>query len=149
MHTFCILSGFWAFRRTHNVIRVLTRDFQQGGMCDQQRLRPACANAQLGQSLCLSVEYSMIVKLLTEQPLEFLSSKGRSTGSSKSIPVKIVGNHMSRLNIFQTFIERIVLKTKCLNLAFQMFNPIRSSCIHVNIRLCDYPSFHWRHIIYT
>ena len=61
----------------------------------------------------------------------------------------IVGNHMSRLNILQTFIERIVLKTKCLNMAFQMFNPIVSSCIHVNIRLCDYPSFHWRHIILT
>ena len=37
------------------------------GMCDQQRLRPACAYAQSDQSLCLSLEYSMTVKLMTEQ----------------------------------------------------------------------------------
>ena len=29
-----------------------TWDFQQCGMCDQQRLRPACAYAQTDQSLC-------------------------------------------------------------------------------------------------
>ena len=29
-----------------------TWDFQRGGMCDQQRLRPACAYAQSDQSLC-------------------------------------------------------------------------------------------------
>ena len=45
----------------------------------------------------------MIVKLLTEQHLEFLSLKGGCTGSSESTLVKIVGNHivgnhMSRLN---------------------------------------------------
>ena len=34
-------------------------------MCDQQRLRPACAYAQSDQSLCRSLEYSMSVKLLT------------------------------------------------------------------------------------
>ena len=50
-------------------------DFQQFGMCDQQSLRPACAYAQSDQSLCLSLEYSMIVKLLTERHLEFLSLK--------------------------------------------------------------------------
>ena len=27
-------------------------DLQQCGMCDQQRLRPACAHAQSDQSLC-------------------------------------------------------------------------------------------------
>ena len=36
-----------------------TCDFQQCGMCDQQRLRPACAYAQSDQSLCKSLEYSM------------------------------------------------------------------------------------------
>ena len=35
-------------------------------MCDQQSLRSACAYAQSDQSLCLSLEYSMTVKLLTE-----------------------------------------------------------------------------------
>ena len=44
-------------------------------MCDQQRLRPACAYAQSDQSLCLSLVYSMSVKLLTEHHLEYLSLK--------------------------------------------------------------------------
>ena len=44
----------------------------------------ACAYAQTDQSLCLSLEYSMNVKLLTEQYLEFLSLKGGYTGSSES-----------------------------------------------------------------
>ena len=46
-------------------------------MCDQQRLRPACAYTQSDQSLCSSLEYSMSVKLLTEHHLDFLSLKGR------------------------------------------------------------------------
>ena len=58
-------------------------------MCDQQRLRPVCAYAQSDQSLCLSIEYSMNVKLLTEHHLEFLSLKGFCTGSTESIHVKI------------------------------------------------------------
>ena len=64
-------------------------DFQQCGMCDQQSLRSACAYAQSDQSLCLSLEYSMTVKLLTEQHLEFLSLKGGCTGSSESTLVKM------------------------------------------------------------
>ena len=42
----------------------------------------------------------MIVKLLTEHHLEFLSLKGGCTGSFESTLVKchIVGNHMSQLN---------------------------------------------------
>ena len=74
-------------------------------MCDQQRLRPACAYAQSGQSLCQSLEYSMTLKLLTDRHLEFLSLKGGITGSSESTLVKchIVGNHMSRLICFIRF----------------------------------------------
>ena len=37
----------------------VTWDFQQCGVCDQQRLIPACAYAQSDQSLCLSLKYSM------------------------------------------------------------------------------------------
>ena len=68
-------------------------------MCDQQRLRPACAYAQSDQNLCQSLEYSMTVKLLTKQHLEFLSLKGGCTDSSESTLSKchIVGNHMLRL----------------------------------------------------
>ena len=59
-------------------------------MCDQQSLRSACAYAQSDQSLCLSFEYSMTVKLLNEHHLEFLSLKGGCTGSSESTLVKML-----------------------------------------------------------
>ena len=55
----------------------------------QQRLRPACAYAQSDQSLCKSLDYSMSVKLLTEQNLGLLSLKGGCTGSSESTLVKM------------------------------------------------------------
>ena len=64
-------------------------DFHQCGMCHQQRLRPACAYAQSDHSVCWSFEYSMIVKLLIELYLEFLSLKGGCTGWSESIHVKM------------------------------------------------------------
>ena len=47
------------------------------------------AYAQSDQSICLSVEYSMTVKLLTEHHLEFLSLKGGCTGTSESPLVKM------------------------------------------------------------
>ena len=58
-------------------------------MCDQQSLRSACAYAQSDQSLCKSLEYSMIVKLLTEHYLEFLSLKGGCRGLFESTRVKM------------------------------------------------------------
>ena len=58
-------------------------------VCDQQSLRSACAYAQADQSLCLSLEYSLSVKLLTEHHLECLSLKGGCTGSSESTLVKM------------------------------------------------------------
>ena len=58
-------------------------------MCDQQSLRSACAYAQSDQNLCQSLEYSMIVKLLTEHLLEFLSLKGGCRGSSESTLIKM------------------------------------------------------------
>ena len=58
-------------------------------MCNQQSLRSACAYAQSGQSLCLLLEYSITVKLLTEQYLKFLSLKGGRTGLSESTLVKM------------------------------------------------------------
>ena len=58
-------------------------------MCDQQRLRLACACTQTDQSLCLSLEHSISVKLLKEHHLVFLSLKGSYTGSSESTLVKI------------------------------------------------------------
>ena len=64
-------------------------DFQQCGMCNQQSLKSACAYAQSDQSLCSSLEYSSIVKLLTEHHLEFLSLKGGCRGSTESRHVKM------------------------------------------------------------
>ena len=53
-------------------------------------VRPsACAYTQSDQSLCLSLEYSMTVKLLTEHYLVFLSLKGGCIGSSESTHVKM------------------------------------------------------------
>ena len=58
-------------------------------MCDQQSLRSVCAYAQSDQSLCLSLEYSISVKLLTEHHYEFHSIKGGCTGSPESTLIKM------------------------------------------------------------
>ena len=58
-------------------------------MCSQQSLRSACSYAQSDQSLCLSLEYLISVKLLAEHHLEFLSLKGSYTGSSEYTLVKM------------------------------------------------------------
>ena len=58
-------------------------------MCDQQNLRSACAYAKSDQILCQSHPYSMNIKLLTEQHLEFLSLKGGCADSSESTLVKM------------------------------------------------------------
>ena len=74
-------------------------DFQQCGMFDQQSLGSACAFAQSNQSLCLPLEYSMSVKLLTEHHLEFLDLK-EAAEASLSLQLSkchIVGNHTPRL----------------------------------------------------
>ena len=52
-------------------------------------LRSACAYRQSDQSLCLSLEYFMTVKLLTVRHMEFLRLKGGCTGSSESTNVKM------------------------------------------------------------
>ena len=58
-------------------------------MCDQQNLRSACAYTQSDQSLCLSLDYFMIVKLLTAHHLEFLSLKVGCRDFSESTLVKM------------------------------------------------------------
>ena len=54
----------------------------------QSKAQTSCTYAQSDQSLCESLEYSMIVKLPTGKHLEFLSLKGGCTGSSESTLVK-------------------------------------------------------------
>ena len=99
-------------------------NFQQCGMCDHQRLRPACAYAQSDQSLCLSLEYSLTVKLLTEHHSEFLSLTGGCTGLSDSTLVKchIDGNHMPWLK----FVFLISDSTE----VPMGIPPIRKNCLH-------------------
>ena len=77
--------------KEHTVIqkKMCNMRFPTMWLCDQQRLRPACTYAQSDQSLCLSLEYSMILRLLTEYHLEFLSLKGSCTGWSESALVKM------------------------------------------------------------
>ena len=72
-------------------------------MCDQQSLISACAYAQSDQSLRLSLEYSMTVKLLTEHHLEFLRLKKGAAQARLSLHLSkchIVGNHMLQLISF-------------------------------------------------
>ena len=88
VYTVINLWGASCGLNTCNGIWASACDFQQFGTCDQQRLRPACAYAQSDQSLCYLLEYSMIVKLLTEHHLELLGLKGGYTGSSESTHVK-------------------------------------------------------------
>ena len=66
-------------------------------MCDQQSIRSACAYTQSDQILCLSLEYPMSVKLLTESHLRFLSLKGGCTGLSESTFVKMLHCWKSRV----------------------------------------------------
>ena len=58
-------------------------------MCDEQRLRQACTDAQSDQKLRKSFECSMTVKPLPEHYLEFLRLKGGCRGPSESILVEI------------------------------------------------------------
>ena len=75
----------------------MTWDFQQCGKYDQQSLRSSCAYAQSDQTFCLSLEYSMSVKLLTEHHLKYLSLTGGCTSSSESTLVKMPHRWKSRV----------------------------------------------------
>ena len=72
-------------------------------MCDHQGLGSACAYTQSDQSLCWSLEYYMIVKLLTEHHLEFLSLKGGCRGSSVSTHVKMPHSWKSHATAHMSF----------------------------------------------
>ena len=78
------------FNQENSLKNLFFFSFQQCGMSDKQSLRSACTYAQSDQSLCLSLEYYMSVKLLTEHHhLEFLSLTGGYSGLSESTLVKM------------------------------------------------------------
>ena len=76
-------------------------------VCATSSLRSACAYSQSDLSLCLSLDYFMIVKLLTEQHSEFLSLTGGCTGSSESTLIKIPHCWKSHV-VAQLLLYRIV-----------------------------------------
>ena len=116
--------------------------FQLCGMCDQQSLRSACALAQSDQSLCLSLEYPMSVKLLTEHHLRFLSLKGGCTGSSESTLVKMPHcwkSHVTTQNFIilhpkVTFVLAYVAYSKAYLPMFGLFN----NTVIPEIKLCEF-----------
>ena len=86
--------------------------FPTCGMCDQQRLRSGCAYAQSDQRLCLSLEYFLTDKLLTEYHLEFLCLTGGCTGSSESTLAKMPHCWESR-SAAQLFLRTMHALVKC------------------------------------
>ena len=59
---------------------------QQCDLSFQQRLRPACTYAQTDQNLCWLFEYSLNIKLLTEQHFDFLSCSCSSASTLVKMP---------------------------------------------------------------
>ena len=141
-------------------------------MYDQQSLRSACPYAQSGQSLCLSLEYSMSVKLLTEHHLEFLSLKGGCTGSFEStldkippcwksrvtahfssIPVSIHDNSrpiygVTRLKIFQdihigVLIASFKIRVCCLQIEIVRKKNRDSQSLYTNKGITVFKIFIW------
>ena len=93
-----------------------TWDFQQFGMCVQQRLRSAFAYAHFDQSLCWSLEYTLNIKLLTEYHLEVLSLKGGCTGSFESTLVKMSQCWKSHVTAHIFYFSIIILQ-----ISYQLF----------------------------
>ena len=122
-------------------------------MCDQQSLRSACAYAQSDQSLCLSLEYSMTIKLLTEHHLEFLSLKGGCTGPSESTLVKMphcwkshVAAHISLLRT-----DTVVILAYCeeINFGLQFHRKVIINLFFFMLNTTDKPKALKRDSIYN
>ena len=98
-------------------------------MCDQQSLKSTCAYAQFDQSLCLSLEYLITVKLLTEHHLEFLSLKGDCTGSSESTLVQMPHcwkSHVAAQISFYRCRQAITNDGKTQDIADRVFHKIKN-----------------------
>ena len=111
-------------------------------MCDQQGLRSACAYAQSGQSLCLSIKCSVTVRLLTGRRLGFLCLVGGGAVQVRlGLRVSggyIVGNYMPLLIYYPKLwytcaLEIFVVKTTSLSKVFLNFSPFSLlRHLHVN-----------------
>ena len=99
-------------------------------MCNQQRLRSACAYAQTDQIICKSPKYSMTDKLM-EHHLEFLGLKGGCTGLSESTHVKMPHCWKSRVTAL------ILLQLEILNMIpFGKYYQCLEMLILQNISCC-------------
>ena len=103
-------------------------------MCNQQSLRSACPYSQSDQSLCLSLEYSMSVKLLAEHHLGYLSLKGGYTGSSEFTLIKMPHCWISHVAAHTVKPVLNGHSKEDLNLVFK-----------TDYRLMQVKSIHWEH----
>ena len=71
------------------IINEPVHEISNNVVCATSKASDQPAHTQSDQSLCKSLEYSMIVKLLTEHHLEFLILKRGCTGSFESTHVKM------------------------------------------------------------
>ena len=111
-------------------------------MCDQQGLRSACAYPQSSQSLCLSIECSVSVGLMTGRRLGFLCLGGwgavRVCLGLRMSGGHIVGNHMPLLIyypilLYTCALEIFVVKTTSLIKVLLLFSPFSLlGHLHVN-----------------
>ena len=99
-------------------------------MCDQQSLRSACAYAQSDQSLCLSLEYSMTVKLLTQQHLEFLSISGGCTGSSTHVKMPHCWKSHAAAHLWS--LDNKPSRVYCIISGWTIFNKFWSALVQTN-----------------
>ena len=111
-------------------------------MCDQQSLRSDCAYAQSDQCICYSLEYFMIVKLLTEHHLEFLSLKGSCTGSSEPTRWKshALANMIPKSNLFCSCCSLVYKLTNVLNNHYSIIGLRKWFLYQFKIQFyCTYP----------
>ena len=110
-------------------------------MCDQQSLRSACAYAQSDQNLCLSLECSMSVKLLTEHHLEFLRLKEGCTGSSECIHVKMPHCWKSHVAAHFNILTQVEIESSQMRLA-RTIPKRRLNYLKSVVRRCSTPHPH-------
>ena len=102
-------------------------------MYDQRSLRSACAYAQSDQILRKSLLYSMTVKLLTEQHLEFLSLKGGCTGLTESTLVEIPHYWKSQVAAHMSSLCTLVILIANRNIPEDLVNIFMAHTLHIEI----------------
>ena len=106
-------------------------------MCNQQRLRSACAYAQSDQSLCELLQCSASVQLLSEHHLESLSLNGCCTGLSESSHVEMP--HCCKSHVAAHFIYSLGLTCSARKLFF----------LHMKMKGTDKPAQSDQHLWYS